>query len=126
MWHQSKEAQELLATLTEQDLRIVRPHRYERGLALAPATEHGCKVFDRLDQMYTAPIESLYHACVSDEQRMAVLARVDSFYADRPTVAAALSSRFGSPDDFSAHRVDDGSATRAFRAKFADKTEWAA
>lgn len=122
-WHQHKPAQALLASLTEQDLRIVRAHDNMGNCVMAfeSATEHGARVLDRLNALCYKGPNRMLRAAQTDEGRAVVLAWAQR----RTTVAGALASRFGDPERFRGHRTEDGSATRVFRATFADKTEWA-
>jgi hypothetical protein len=121
-WHQRHSAQSLLQSLTEQDLHIVRPFSYEPGLAYAAASDHGAKVIEQLTKLCSGAANRLFVKAQTEEARTAIL----NWYLQRVSVQGALASRFGDADRFRGHRVDDGSATRAFRAGFAGRVEQAA
>lgn len=121
-WHHRPAAQALIASLTEQDLMIVRPYSYDPDLAYRSATDHGDRVFARLHKLCHGAPNRMLAKAATQEARAAIVAWAQR----RATVEQALAERFGDPCRFIGHRVDDGSATRAFRATFADKTAWAA
>ena len=123
-WHQKAPAQALLASLTEQDLYIThsRDSMGERILVFGPATDHGQRVFERLEKLRVTMPNRLFLKAATDQARQAIMA----WSQRRATVQGALASRFGDPDRFRGHPTNTGAATRAFRATFADKVEWAA
>ncbi len=123
-WHQRAAAQTLLASLTEQDLMVwhARDNMGNLVMVYRPATCHGDQVFSRLRALCHSLPNRMFRKAATDEGRAAVLAWAQR----RATVEHALSERFGNPERFRGFRTEDGSATRAFRATFEDKTEWAA
>ena len=126
-WHHQPLAQTILHSLTEQDVRIARVCSYERGMAWAPATDHGCKVFDRLEALREAAIQDHpLNAVWQDLSRPHIVqsAALAELMNAVPPVPAALALRFGSPDRWQGY--DPLDATRRFRASFADYAEWAA
>jgi hypothetical protein len=130
-WHQTPAAQSLLHSLTEQDicLSLVRHVIGNDTYRWAAASEHGALTMERLEDIRRAAIEAHDLNVVWQDQTLPSdvcnNALTDLINAV-PPVAAAMSTLYGSPDDWFYRSRDPFKATAMWRATFADKVELAA